>query len=111
MKKTVLLFLIATMICQFCLTACEKAPEGNDSYVENPTHSQEQNNENKTEDFVGKELSPEKLEFALECALKKIDYAIPTFTDRFPAHSSRNNIYGAVKNNSGWNQGFWTGIL
>ena len=34
-----------------------------------------------------------------------------SFTDRFPAHSSLDNVYGAVKNNSGWNQGFWTGIL
>ena len=62
-------------------------------------------------DFKGEPLTREKLEFALDMALEKIDGAMATFTDRFPAHSSRDNVYGAVKNNSGWNQGFWTGIL
>lgn len=61
--------------------------------------------------YYGEELSREKLEYALECALDKIDYALPTFTDKFPSHSSKNNVYSAVENTSGWNTGFWTGIL
>lgn len=61
--------------------------------------------------YYGEELSREKLEYALECAIDKIDYALPTFTDRFPSHSSKNNVYSAVENTSGWNTGFWTGIL
>lgn len=57
------------------------------------------------------DLPKEKLEYALGEALKKIDFAIPTFTLDFPGHSSVNNVYPAVKNNGGWNTGFWTGIL
>ena len=56
-------------------------------------------------------LDRSKLEGALDEALAKIDSAIPTFTDKFPAHNSTNNVYPAVENNSGWNVGFWTGIL
>ena len=57
------------------------------------------------------ELPKEKLEYALAEALKKIDFAIPSFTDKFPEHSSVNNVYAQVDNNRGWNTGFWTGIL
>ena len=57
------------------------------------------------------ELSREKLEYALSEALKKIDFAIPTFTDKFPAPSSINNVYEPRENTGGWNTGFWTGIL
>ena len=64
--------------------------------------------EGKYSDF---EISREKLEGALEEAIKKIDYALPTFTDKFPSHTSTNNVYSAVENNNGWNTGFWTGIL
>ena len=45
---------------------------------------------NKYSDF---ELPREKLEYALNEAIKKIDFAIPTFTDRFPDHASVNNVY------------------
>ena len=62
----------------------------------------------KYSDFV---IPREKLEYALGEAIKKIDYALPTFTDRFPSHNSTNNVYTPVKNDSGWNTGFWTGIL
>ena len=65
-------------------------------------------NKEKYADF---ELSREKLEYALAEAIKKIDYALPTFTDKFPEHSSVNNVYAAVDNDRGWNTGFWTGIL
>ena len=63
------------------------------------------------ERFTANELSREKLEYALGEALKKIDYAIPTFTDVFPSHASKNNVYVRNANTGGWNQGFWTGIL
>jgi len=57
------------------------------------------------------ELKREKLEYALSEAIKKIDFALPTFTDMFPDHASVNNVYAAVKNDGGWNTGFWTGVL
>lgn len=53
----------------------------------------------------------EKLEYALSEAIKKIDYAIPQFTTKFPEHASVNNVYAAVENDDGWNCGFWTGVL
>jgi len=65
-------------------------------------------NKEKYGDF---DLPREKLEYALNEAIKKIDFAIPTFTDKFPEHSSVNNVYEAVDNDTGWNTGFWTGIL
>ncbi len=63
------------------------------------------------EKYADFELSREKLEYALSEAIKKIDYALPTFTDKFPSHNSVNNVYQPVNNDSGWNCGFWTGIL
>ncbi len=57
------------------------------------------------------DLPREKLEYALGEAVKKIDFALPTFTDKFPEHSSVNNVYAAVDNDRGWNTGFWSGIL
>jgi len=56
-------------------------------------------------------LTKRMLEEALYEALAKIDGALPTFTDKFPSHNSTDNVYSAVENNSGWNTGFWTGIL
>jgi len=57
------------------------------------------------------DLPREKLEYALAEACKKIDYAIECFNGKFAAHASVNNVYEAVENTSGWNCGFWTGIL
>ena len=57
------------------------------------------------------DLPREKIEYALGEAIKKIDFALPQFTDKFPSHSSTNNVYTQVENTSGWNTGFWTGIL
>ncbi len=57
------------------------------------------------------DLPREKIEYALGEAIKKIDFALPQFTDKFPSHSSINNVYTQVENTSGWNTGFWTGIL
>ena len=54
----------------------------------------------------------EKLEYALSEALKKIDYAMPQFTNgKFPSNNSTGNVYEAVSNTSGWTTGFWSGIL
>ncbi|MBP3308326.1 MAG: glycoside hydrolase family 88 protein [Clostridia bacterium] len=63
------------------------------------------------ERYADFDLPREKLEYALAEAVKKIDFALPTFTDKFPEHSSVNNVYAAVNNDRGWNTGFWTGIL
>ena len=58
------------------------------------------------------EIPREKLEYALAEAIKKIDYALPTFTDKFPSESSKNNVYTPVDNDrTSWTTGFWTGIL
>ena len=57
------------------------------------------------------DLPREKLEYALAEAIKKIDFALPEFTDKFPEHASVNNVYPAVENDRGWNTGFWTGVL
>ncbi len=57
------------------------------------------------------DLPREKLEYALSEAIKKIDFALPTFTDRFPSHASVNNVYTPDTNTFGWHCGFWTGIL
>ena len=66
--------------------------------------------ENK-EKYADFDLPREKLEYALSEAIKKIDFALPMFTDKFPEHASTNNVYPAVDNDSGWNTGFWSGIL
>lgn len=64
------------------------------------------------EKYAELELPREKLEYALSEAIKKIDFALPTFTDMFPSHASVNNVYSAETNfGGGWNTGFWTGIL
>ena len=67
--------------------------------------------EGKYSDF---EIPREKLLGALEDALAKIDYALPTFTNKFPNECSKDNVYPAIDNNDGrstWTTGFWTGIL
>ncbi len=66
---------------------------------------------NDPEKYADFDLSREKLESALAEAIEKIDYALPAFTNKFPAHNSEGNVYPAVENNAGWNTGFWTGIL
>lgn len=61
--------------------------------------------------FSDFEIPREKLEGALRDALLKVDYALMTLNGKFPSHNSTNNVYNPVENNSGWNTGFWTGIL
>ena len=56
-------------------------------------------------------LTREKLESALCEALKKIDGAIPEFSDCFPSASSVDGVYSKSENDGGWTQSFWTGML
>lgn len=57
------------------------------------------------------ELSREKLENALNVALKKVDGMIISFATKFPSECSINNKYSALDNDNGWGNGFWSGIL
>ena len=65
------------------------------------------------EKYGDTELSRAKLEYALSQALIKIDYSLSLYNGKFPTHTSKNNVYGVEDNftSSGWNTGFWTGIL
>lgn len=56
-------------------------------------------------------VSKEKLNYALNEALKKIDGNLKTFRTMFPSHASEHNVYFPMENNDGWNEGFWSGIL
>lgn len=56
-------------------------------------------------------VSKDKLNYALNEALKKIDGNLKTFRTMFPSHASENNVYFPMENNDGWNEGFWSGIL
>ena len=98
-KRIISLGLLIVLALNLFLTSCLKPKDPEEP--EDPG----------TDKYGDFELSREKLEGALMLALEKIDYALPTFTDKFPAHSSTNNVYEAVNNDSGWNTGFWTGIL
>lgn len=59
-------------------------------------------NKNVTEEFLNK---------ALQAALKKVDRLIEDMGGDFPDHASKNNVYSPVKNDNGWNTGFWCGML
>ena len=56
-------------------------------------------------------VTQEFLQTALKDALAKIDKLIADMDGDFPAHNSENNIYPPVKNDAGWNTGFWCGML
>jgi len=112
---TIIMLLSSVSLLFSCISFGEQngAEDGENENTENEgggngeTNEKEdtesEDTENGGEDLIGGELTREKLEYALGVALDKIDYALPTFTDRFPSHSSTNNVYSAVKNNSGWN--------
>ena len=115
--------LIALLLClllganMLMLTSCS-FPFGTEEPEDEPEEDPEAEREpieipgiNNPEKYADFDLPREKLEAALAEAVKKIDFALPTFTDRFPSHNSTNNVYTPVKNDSGWNTGFWTGIL
>lgn len=99
-KRIIVLLLLLTTVFTLSLSSCQKDGSG-EPIVNEPPESEE-------ELLL---LPKEKLEGALAEAIKKIDYALPTFTRDFPSHNSTGNVYEAVDNTSGWNQGFWTGIL
>lgn len=56
------------------------------------------------------ELSREEIKAAIEFVIKKIDENIETFTYKFPAPASRNNVYEGIENVD-WTSCFWTGML
>ena len=117
MKRTIALFLCLVTIFASCvsLVSCNEGEgESESSGTEGEGESESGGTEGKGEEEnteLSGELTREKLESALSEAIKKIDYALPTFTNSYPSHSSTDNVYSAVKNNAGWNTGFWTGIL
>ena len=66
----------------------------------------------KPERFSGEKLiNKAVLETALKEALIKIDKLYTDMGTDFPSHNSENNVYQPVKNDYGWNTGFWCGIL
>ena len=115
MKKilTSIALIFAFIFNTVSFTACSKPTDG--------THTPEPRPEFDfdveimlAEKYTDFEIPREKLEYALAEALKKIDYALPAFTDKFPNECSKNNVYPAIDNNDGrstWTTGFWTGIL
>ena len=119
MKKIVtsLILLFALLFDVISFTGCSRGEQpdvgGSDDKgpeVQIPVDLQEML-EGKYSDY---EIPREKLEYALAEVIKKVDYALPTFTDMFPNECSKNNVYAAIDNNDGrgtWTTGFWTGIL
>ena len=64
------------------------------------------------ERFESFALSREKLQYALNETLKKVDYMMEFFSvDNFPAENSINQVYGRIRNVGGWGTGFYSGIL
>jgi unsaturated chondroitin disaccharide hydrolase len=49
-------------------------------------------------------------EMAIQYVLKKIKKNLNTFTHKFPAPASQNNVYPAIENTD-WTASFWTGML
>ena len=111
MKKLIaLLLLLAILLPTVALVACNKpTPEpdenqGNDEYTGTPIVNPDK--------YAPFELSEEKIQGALDDALTKINEKMAgTFITTFPAHNSTNNVYAETANTSGWNQGFYTGML
>lgn len=56
------------------------------------------------------ETGKEFYEKAITEVLKKIDRNLQTFTDQFPAPTSKNNVYPVIDNTE-WTTSFWTGML
>ncbi len=66
----------------------------------------------KPERFLGeRRMTRETLECAVQEALEKIDQLIEDMGDDFPSTHSENNVYPAMKNVDGWQQGFYCGML
>lgn len=56
------------------------------------------------------EITKEYVNEAISYILKKIDENLETFTYKFPAPASKNNIYEGI-DNIDWTSCFWTGML
>ena len=56
-------------------------------------------------------LSADKLLGAKQFVVEKLSVSRESFKSSFPASASVGNVYPSVKNEEGWTQGFWTGIL
>ncbi len=56
-------------------------------------------------------VSREKLELAINTAIKKIDGLTVKFYDSFPSSASKDGIYSKSENRGGWTQCFYTGML
>ncbi|MBR2929774.1 MAG: glycoside hydrolase family 88 protein [Clostridia bacterium] len=57
-------------------------------------------------------ISREKLEATLALTLAKVDFCIENYDGGFPGAYSSNDVYSiSKKNQSGWVQGFWPGVL
>ena len=74
-KRIITLGLLLVLMLNLFLTSCLKPKTPDD-----PDEPQTPGESDGDDEF---ELSKEKLEGALELALEKIDYALPTFTDKF----------------------------
>lgn len=64
----------------------------------------------KLDNYNNCDISKEEIEKAINFVLQKIDNNMDKFTYKFPAPSSKNNIYEAIDNND-WTSCFWTGML
>ena len=64
------------------------------------------------ERYVPCDYMEKTLDKAIAEALKKVDQMMIDFPDaKFPGASSKDNVYKAYDNNTGWQSGFWSGIL
>ena len=108
-KMLALLLLMATLLPSIALVACNTPKpdtdnEGNDDYTGTPIIHPDK--------YAPFELSEEKIQGAIDEAIDRINKKmVGTFITTFPAHNSTNNVYTATNNDSGWNQGFYTGML
>lgn len=60
--------------------------------------------------YTEQTITKEACEEAIRFILKKIDENLKTFTYKFPAPASENNVYAAI-GNVDWTACFWTGML
>ena len=54
-------------------------------------------------------LTKEKIEQAIEIAIKKIDHNMSRLGERFPSTNTINHSYDTIENIE-WTTGFWTGM-
>ena len=61
--------------------------------------------------MISIKLTREQLNQTMDEVLKKIDGNIEVFRDVFPEPASMNQVYKSQKNDRGWTQSFWTGMV